>query len=143
MKAAGTVEPALQNKSYNKDTVIRFSEGLIGCAERREFVLVENHNILPFRLLEDATSMQVSFVVLDPRVRIPDYFKQIPAREWQSVGISDPTKGFALVVVNMGIDPKDSTANFQAPLLINYERMIGRQVILSDALFCLRQSIFG
>src|SRR5262245_48529159 len=110
MKGPATGEPSLQTESNLRDAVIHFSEGLIGCVEQREFVLSESESILPFRLLQDAQTQQPGFVVLDPRFRVQDYFNKIPLREWQAVGVDDPAKGLALVIVNIGENPKEATA---------------------------------
>jgi len=39
------------------------------------------------------------------------------------------------------VDPKDSRGNFQAPLIINYKKMIGRQLILTDVALSVRQPL--
>jgi flagellar assembly factor FliW len=139
------MEPQVQttSKMFNSDLIVRFNEGLIGFADCKEFVLVENEELKPFRLLQSAESTELGFVVLDPAFRVGDYNSQIPAREWDSIGVTDPAKRLAFVIVNIGVDPRESTGNFQAPLLINYEKMTGRQVILTDTSFCLRQSLVG
>ena len=143
MKAA-VMEPQLQpNKLYETESIIRFEEGLIGFSELKDFVLVEAEAIKPLRLLQSASSTDVGFVVLDPRFRIPDYYNQIPGREWEAIGVTDPAHRLAFVIVNIGLNPRHMTGNFQAPLLLNYGRMMGRQVILTDTGFCLRMPILA
>jgi flagellar assembly factor FliW len=143
MKAAESEEPKLQAPGYSPDSIIRFDEGLIGFADCKQFVISENTVLKPFRFLECAGSRQVRFVVLDPTVRVPGYHHQIPDRDWESIGVTDPAKRFAFVIVNIGLSVHASTANFQAPLLINFENMSGRQVILTDSNFCLRTPLVG
>jgi flagellar assembly factor FliW len=143
---AATIELPVERKpetQYRKDTLIRFEEGLIGFAEAKNFVLIEEKDIAPLRLMQSAGSSHVNFLVLDPRVRIADYYDQIPAREWEALGITDPSKRLAFVIVNIGLNAKESTGNFQAPILVNYETMRGRQVILTDSGFCLRHPLAG
>ena len=143
MKAA-VMEPQLQtNKLYEKESIIHFEEGLIGFSEIKDFVLVEAETIKPLRLLQSANSTDVGFVVLDPRFRIPDYYSQIPGREWEAIGVTDAAHRLAFVIVNIGLNPKSMTGNFQAPLLLNYEKMIGRQVILTDSGFGVRMPILA
>jgi flagellar assembly factor FliW len=143
VKAAEFAEPQLGVPAYNRDSIIRFDEGLIGLADCKHFVLAEDKLLQPFRLFEYAGSRQMSFVVLDPTVRVPDYYDQIPDRDWESIGVTRRDKRLAFVIVNIGLGAHDSTANFQAPLLINFEKMTGRQVILTDSDFCLRTPLLG
>jgi flagellar assembly factor FliW len=135
------IEPQAQTKLYNKDTIIHFAEGLIGFSGFKDFVLIETEEIKPFRLLQSADSNDIGFVVLDPRFRIADYYNQIPAREWEAIGVKEPGRRLAFVIVNIGLNATEITANFQAPLLVNYEKMTGQQVILTDSGFCIRMPL--
>jgi flagellar assembly factor FliW len=138
---AALLEPQLQAQMYGKDSIIRFDEGLIGFNEFKHFVLVETEEVKPFRVLQSADSTEVAVVVLDPRFRIADYYNQVPAREWEAIGVTDPANRLAFVIVNIGLNPREITANFQAPILVNYQRMTGRQVILTDTGFGVRMAL--
>ena len=128
--------------STTANSIIRFDEGLIGLADCKYFALGSISNV-KFRLLECAGPRQISFVVLDPTVRVPDYYQQIPEREWEAVGATNPKSRLALAIVNLGLNAHDSTANLQAPILVNLETMAGRQVILTDSGFCMRTPLVG
>jgi len=45
----------------------------------------------------------------------------------------------AVVICSIGHPPERSTGNFQAPIIINYAKMIGRQVVLSESSLSPRQ----
>ena len=128
--------------AHTTNTIIRFDEGLIGLSDCKYFALGSISNV-KFRLLECAGPRQISFVVLDPTVRVPDYYQQIPDREWEAVGATNPKSRLALAIVNLGLNAHDSTANLQAPILVNMETMVGRQVILTDSGFCVRTPLVG
>ena len=123
------------------DTSIHFEEGLVGFSECKDFLMTENDSIAPFRLLQSA-SKEVSFLVLEASMVMSDYRSQIPSREWESIGVSatDPSAA-AFVICVLGGSPSESTGNFQAPLIINYRSFIGRQVILTDTAFPVRQPL--
>ena len=140
MKAA-LVEPQLQTKLYDKDAIVRFDEGLIGFSEFKDFVLIQAEEIKPFRLLQSADSNEIGFLVLDPRFRVVNYFDQIPLREWEAIDVTSPEKRIAVVIVNIGLHAHQMTCNFQAPLLVNYEKMTGRQIILTDSGFGIRSPL--
>ena len=123
-----------------KDVVIHFPEGLIGLAECKDFVLIENPNLAPFRQLKCVDSPQIGFLVLQATTVITNFFAYVPVREWESLGIS-PTKESAFVIVIISSTPETSTGNFQAPLLVNYEKMIGKQLILTDAALSRRHPL--
>ncbi len=123
------------------DTIIHFDEGLVGFSECKDFLFVENETIAPFRLLESAQK-EVSFLVLEASMVVPDYSNHIPTREWESIGLSAAeARHSAFVICVLGHSAGESTGNFQAPLIINHKKMIGRQVILTDSALSVRHPL--
>ena len=141
MKAMRAYGQTRQVNSESRDVVIHFEEGLIGFSEFKDYVLMESESLAPFRLLQSLDSPKVSFLVLEAASVIPNYYELVPPREWESLGIKDKAKPLAFVIVVIGSSPQASTGNFQAPLLINYERMIGKQMILTDSGLSVRQPL--
>jgi flagellar assembly factor FliW len=123
------------------NAVIHFDEGLIGFSDCKDFAVVESATLNPFRLLQSTDCTGVNFLVLEPTVFISDYYSHIPEREWESLGISGSTKPLALVIVAIGSTPEMSTGNLRAPLLVNYDQMIGKQLILTDSDLPLRHPV--
>ena len=141
MKAMQALDQSTRLKLQSKDAVIHFEEGLIGFSDFKDFVLMENDGLAPFRLLQSLESPSVGFLVLEASTLVSNYHELVPAREWESLGVSDHTKPLAFVIVVIGSTPEASTGNFQAPLLVNYEKMVGKQVILTDTGFSVRQPL--
>jgi flagellar assembly factor FliW len=144
MKSAATLERRLQSgsgRAGSKDSVLHFEEGLIGFSECKDFVLMENDELAPFRILQSIEEPEIGFLALDPLVVVKDYYSLVPQREWETVTLRKPSDYLAFVICVIGEKPSDSTGNLQAPLLINYKRMIGRQVILMDSAFSVRHPL--
>jgi flagellar assembly factor FliW len=138
MKAVQAYDPTTELKLKSRDAIIRFEEGLIGFSECKDFVLLENESLAPFRLLQSVDVAEVGFLVLEPTVLVSNYYDHVPLRDWEALCVGSKTKPLAFVIVVIGITPETSTGNFQAPLLVNYDKMIGKQVILTDANFSVR-----
>ena len=142
MKAIQAYNPTTHLKLKSKDAVIHFDEGLIGFSEFKDFVLMENDSLAPFRLLQSLESPRVGFLVLEAAALVHNYHDLVPAREWESLEVNrNETKPLAFVIVVIGSSPESSTGNFQAPLLVNYDKMVGKQVILTDSGFSVRQPL--
>jgi flagellar assembly factor FliW len=132
MKAIAIMEKKIDSSADSRETTIKFEEGLIGFSECKSFVLMENENIAPFRRLQSTEREDVGFLVIDPSLIVEHYSAMIPRREWESLGITSPEKGIALAICIIGPSSAESTGNFQAPLLVNYETMSGKQIILTE-----------
>lgn len=141
MNAIETLEHESDSQIKGQETVIHFEEGLIGFSDFKNFTLLENDYLAPFRLLKAVESDDVGFLVLDPTTRVPEYCQMVPKREWESVGVTNAAERLAFVTVILGPTAEASTGNFQAPLLINCQEMTGRQVILTDSEFSVRQAL--
>jgi len=141
MKVMQVYDQTTELKLRSKDAVIHFEEGLIGFSEYKDFVLMENDDLAPFRLLQSLESPHVGFLVLDPTALVSNYYDLVPAREWESLGIGVKTKPLAFVIIVVGANPESSTGNLQAPLLINYDTMFGKQIILTDSGFSVRHPL--
>ncbi len=141
MKAMATLERNVRPPAYSKDTIIHFDEGLIGFSECKDFQLLESDNIAPFRLLQSPEVKEVGFLVIEPSAVMKDYYDRIPEREWESIGVSAGEPRLAFIICVIGATPKESTGNFQAPLIVNYNKMVGRQLILTDSALSVRQPL--
>src|SRR5215472_833503 len=88
-------------RPQNKNTIIHFDEGLIGFSECKDFQVMENETLAPFRLLQSSEQTHIGFMVLDPTIIMADYYKRIPAREWESIGMStkDPLLAFVICLI--------------------------------------------
>ena len=132
MKATAMLEKKIDSPAHSRETVIRFDEGLIGFSDCKGFVLMENDDIAPFRRLQSTDHPGVGFLVIDPSLIVANFPSMIPKREWESLELSSPAAGIALVICIIGPSSTESTGNLQAPLIINYENMVGKQIILTD-----------
>jgi len=126
-------EHELELPGYREEDVITFDEGLIGFPECKHFVVMENENLTPFRILQCVDRRDVGFLVLDPRILVRSYNRSIPEDAWLSLGVAESSERLALAISIIGTVPDESTANLQAPLLINYKEMKGRQFILTGS----------
>src|SRR4051812_46375449 len=95
MQAAATLERKdkkwTSSRPSSKDSIIHFEEGLIGFPECKEFVLMENDHMAPFRMLQSTEKPEIGFVVLDPTTVVNNYFGAIPPREWEALEVTGST----------------------------------------------------
>ncbi len=128
-------------EAREQKTVIHFEEGLTGFSDVKDFNLLENDYLAPFRLLRAVDDPDVGFLVLDATARVDDYCHLIPLREWKSLGVTNPEDYLAFITVVLGATAEESTGNLQAPLLVNHQKMTGKQIILTDSGFSVREPL--
>ena len=127
--------------AYRDKDIILFEEGLIGFPGAKRFILIESESLSPFRVLKCVDTPKIGFLVLDPRTVVKTYERSIPQESWRSLEVADKSDRLTLVISIIGKDPEESTANLQAPLLINHRKMLGKQLILTTARYSVTQKL--
>ena len=110
--------------------IVHFPEGLLGFAERKRYVFVQEAAYTPFLWLQSADDPHLCFVVVDPLEFMPDYLVEVKPSEVSALELGNLEKARVLVMVVVREDPSQITANLQGPLIINPETGTGKQVVL-------------
>ena len=118
---------------------ITFDTGLPGFPDVHRFALVPwGGASSPFSLLRSLENAELAFVVVPPQLFFPAYEPEIDDATADRLGIGDADDALVLVVVTVGDEPSDATANLLGPLVINRHSRAAAQVVLSNGGFELR-----
>ena len=112
--------------------VIRFPSGLPGLEGCREWALLADASNDAVGWLQSTTRGDVALAVVSPRRFVPDYRVRIPRSELTPLALADVRD--AQVVVVVGRTGTTLTLNLKAPIVINVETRMGRQVVASGDL---------
>lgn len=113
--------------------VISFPNGLVGFAQWRRFVLLEDPEELPVAVLQCIDDTDVSFLVTDPVCMFPDYRFDLSPEDRCELGLTLPGVERTLCTLAIKERPIMVTANLLAPIVINSETRMARQVILDGS----------
>lgn len=114
------------------DDVLRFPEGLLGLEECRRWVLLAEAENDAVAWLQSVDRADVALAVVSPRRFVPDYRMRVARRELEPLQLDQIGRAQVLVIV--GRTERCLTLNLKAPLVINLERRLARQVITNGAL---------
>ncbi len=126
----------------DESVVFNFSKGIPAFEDAKQFVILMNEKIKPFIYFKSLDHKGLGFICIDPFLVKKDYFIDIPAKDQAELGISDPSAAFVLTLVTVERDPKETTTNLLAPIIINMENLEGRQVVLSNDKLPVRYNIW-
>lgn len=118
---------------YSPEQVIRFPEGLPAFEDEREFLLVEQAATAPVVFLQSLRRPDLAFITL-PAVLVEPSFRLAPAPEdlealGLGAGAPEPVAGLLCLAIVTIPDTGPPTANLMAPVVINLEARLGRQII--------------
>jgi flagellar assembly factor FliW len=91
---------------------------------------LEGSPLFELRSLEQA---DVRFVVAVPGAFFSDYEIELDDQECGDLGLTDSADALVLVMLTVGADAKNTTANLLAPVVINAQTRAAAQVILTGS----------
>ncbi|MBY6037058.1 flagellar assembly protein FliW [Fictibacillus nanhaiensis] len=121
----------------NESDILHFEQGLPGFEEETQFILMPMDGT-PFSILQSATTPELAFVTADPFVFFKNYDFELSLTDQEHLQVNKASDVFVQVIVTVADIFEKSTANLQAPLIINREQNRGKQVVLTDSKYLSR-----
>ena len=125
------------------DDLISFPEGLLGFADLKKFVLLDDPIDEIFAWLQCVDDGQIAFAVLEPELFVPNYKVQLSRHDMEALLVDDERPARFFSIVTIPEDPTLMTANLKAPIVLNPCGRIGRQCVLQDNSLAIREPIFS
>lgn len=123
----------------NEDDVITFPEGIPGFEELCRFTLLSmGDDFRNFFWLQSIDKPHICFVVTDPFVIYNGYEVNIGDDDMELLQITSPEMVMTLVIVVIPENTRDIRVNLKAPVIINVESKLGKQVLQSDETLPIR-----
>ena len=118
----------------SEDKIIHFPEGLYGFENEKEFTLLPfNPNVeSPMEWMQSLKSSHLAFVITDPFLYLPDYKLKLSQEDKKVVKLSDADPFLTRSIVTIPENYAEMTANLIAPLIINKEKAIAKQFVLTN-----------
>lgn len=133
----GQREPA----HFRDEEVLTFPRGLVGMEGLRRFALLEDERIAPCHWLQSLDQPDLVFTVVEPQLVVPEYNAEVPDEDAQQVELESASGARLWAIVTIDGDPARSTINLLAPVVINTQRRLGKQVILEGSGYAVRHPL--
>ncbi|MFC1591859.1 flagellar assembly protein FliW [Thermodesulfobacteriota bacterium] len=125
----------------DKSREINFAEGILGFAKYHAYVLLDHDAHKPFKWLQSIENGELAFVVTDPLTVIPDYTAAVSKQDVDAIQLDSLEKAVVLCIVTIGKGCSSVTANLVAPIIINPDAMLAKQVILYDSPYSIKHDL--
>lgn len=129
----------------NEELIFTFLDPILGYEHLQKYVLVDYNPESPFKWLQSAEDMAVSFPVTIPALFGIDYTFTVPEDQAQLLELADIADVLTLNVVNIPKgQPEFSTVNLLGPIVINIRNKKAIQMILQESgtEYSVRQKLF-
>ncbi len=126
---------------WTEDQVIHFPNGLPGFENARKFIIMSVPEHQPFHWMECVDGNDIRFAIINPLSFRPDYEPKVKKDELVALNIQDRKELLLYVIVTLRQPLLESTANLMGPLFINIRERVGRQIIIENDAYSLRERI--
>lgn len=127
----------------DQKNIIKFKNGLPGFEELKKFVIIPLSDDSPFMVVQSLDEVEVAFTVIEPGNFMSDYKFEISDNIEKELEISSIEDVLVLNIITLQEKLKEITVNLSAPLVININKNLGRQVILDDKRYELKYKFFA
>jgi flagellar assembly factor FliW len=131
------------NVDLSQEDTLVFPEGLLGFAQLRRFVLLDDPNDEIFAWLQSCEMPEVAFPVLEPELFATDYKITISKTDMEALGLKSMERVRFFSIITIPDDATQMTANLKAPIVVNVEGRCARQCVLQDNDLAIREPIFS
>ena len=134
---------ALESLNIDEESIVVFPEGLPGFEQHSLFALIEEDRFPGLSWLQALHDSEVVFLLVDPAQIAPEYDPFLDDQDLECLHLesSHATVDLRCIAI-VWREERRLTANLRAPLVLNRQLRRGKQVILSDEQYNLRQPFY-
>ncbi len=135
--------PNMGEVEVAEDKIINFVQGPLAFEDYKKFFIIDpEENDFPFKLLQSAEEESLGFILTDPFTFKPDYDIELNEDVLQELEIEKPEDILVFVFLVIPDKVEDISANLVAPIIINAEKRLAKQVILDGTDYETKFRIF-
>lgn len=135
-KYQGTVEIAEQD-------IWTFETGIPGFPEEKQFVILPLPDNDIYAILQSVKTPGLGFVVANPFTFFQDYSFEIDEATVEQLELKEESDTLVYSILTIHDPFEKTTANLQAPLVMNVKNHKGKQLILSDEKYITKHLILS
>src|SRR4029079_1965850 len=117
-------------------------QGILGFPELTKFCLVDPGDETLILWLQSLQDSKIAFPVLEPKVFRPDYAARLSAAELRELKLDNVNQSAVFTILTIPEDITLMSANLRAPIVINLKAQVGRQVVLQENEYGIKQLMF-
>ncbi|MDA8441543.1 MAG: flagellar assembly protein FliW [Peptococcaceae bacterium] len=123
------------------ENIVNFPQGLPAFTHARQFIILQPEN--PVSVLQCIEDTSLSFPVINPYTVVADYQLDVPEEDLVELEVADVNKVLVYVLLVIAHTAENTTVNLLAPVVINAEKMLAKQIIMTGDLYRTEYRLFA
>lgn len=122
----------------SESTVFLFENGIPGFEHLHRFTFTEVDGELPMKLMKSIEDEEISLLIVSPFIIYPEYEWDLSEVSKQELFIHSEADIEVWSIITIPAEPMQATINLMAPLVLNINKKVGKQLILHEYHFSTR-----
>ncbi len=115
----------------NEDLIIEFPEGILGFQAFKKFIILTKDENQLFWFLHSVENSDLMFIITNPYFILSDYTFDMSEEDCKTLLLDgNNSKELSIFTITKVDNKKNFFINLKAPLCINFNKKIGKQIIL-------------
>lgn len=126
----------------DKKDIITFKEGLLGFENQTKFFIVDPGDQTLILWLQSVDDEKTAFPILEPKIFNPDFQVNLLPAELASLELENLSNSSIYTILTIPRDVTEMSANLKAPIVINNQNKLARQIVLQDSKLDVRAKMY-
>lgn len=122
--------------------VIVFPRGILGFPDYTRYCLVDPADETLILWLQSLDYPELAFAVLEPKIFKPDYIVKLSASEMRELKLQNINEAAVYTILTIPEKADEMSANLKAPLVINLQNKLAKQVVLQENEYNVHHPMF-
>lgn len=122
------------------EEIIHFEHGIPGFPNEKEFCIIPLADT-PFLVMQSMKTTNVAFIIMDPFQTFPDYEFDLSDEVLEGLNIQQANDIATFVILTIQEPFEKTTANLQAPIILNQKNKKAKQYILNRSPYTTKHLI--
>lgn len=130
-------------KDYEESDIITFGKGIPGFDNLKKFILFDVKDNEVFKVLHSIENNEIGFLVVSPFDVDKNYEFNLDDETIDSLRIKEPSDAMVVNTVTLNSKVEDITVNLKAPIIINLNKKLGKQIILDNEKYGVKHKLIN
>lgn len=126
----------------SEEDIIQFEQGVPGFEDEQQFTILPLDDEKVFYILQSTQTAPLGFIITNPFHFLKEYDFKIEENYVEQLQLENAKDAAVYVILTVAENFKDSTANLQAPVIVNLKNNKGKQIILTNTTYQTKQKLF-
>lgn len=126
----------------NPGDIITFSEGLLGFENLKKYFVVDPGDSTLILWLQSTEDEKVAFPIIEPKIFKPDYIAKLLPADLNGLELESLSAAKLYSVLTIPSNVTEMSANLKAPVVINSQKKVGKQIVLQDSKLSVKHEMY-